>query len=104
MNELLSYASPDTAILRIGGYTRESADQILGAGKADLIGWGRAFITNPDLPVRLRHGYPLAPFHSTEGHYGGGSALYTTHSTWVEAEAAAWEAKQRESSDGAKGL
>jgi N-ethylmaleimide reductase len=42
-------------------YTVESAQKALADGAADAIGFGRAFISNPDLPYRLQNGIPLAP-------------------------------------------
>lgn len=42
------------------GYTREEAQARLAAGEADLIAFGRPFISNPDLVARLRQGWPLA--------------------------------------------
>jgi N-ethylmaleimide reductase len=42
------------------GYTKETAEQVIGAGHADLISFGRPFISNPDLVERFRNGWPLA--------------------------------------------
>ena len=42
------------------GYTQESAEAAVAAGNADLISFGRPFISNPDLVDRFRHGWPLA--------------------------------------------
>ena len=42
------------------GYTPEAAATAIAEGHADLIAFGRPFISNPDLVERLRHGYPLA--------------------------------------------
>lgn len=42
------------------GYTRESAEQALAAGVADLVAFGRPYISNPDLVERFRNGWPLA--------------------------------------------
>lgn len=36
-----------------------AADRLVDVGLADGIGFGRWFISNPDLPQRLRHGWPL---------------------------------------------
>lgn len=41
------------------GYTQESAEQAIIDGKADLISFGRPFISNPDLVERFRHHWPL---------------------------------------------
>lgn len=43
-----------------GGYDRDSAEQALRRGDADLIGFGRPYIANPDLAARLKRGAPLA--------------------------------------------
>lgn len=43
----------------LGSYTVERAEEALQMGWADLIGFGRPFIANPDLPYRLQNGLPL---------------------------------------------
>lgn len=43
------------------GYTREKAEQAILSGDADLISFGRPFISNPDLVERFAHGWPLNP-------------------------------------------
>jgi N-ethylmaleimide reductase len=43
------------------GYTRETAAAAIQAGHADLISFGRPFISNPDLVERFAHGWPLNP-------------------------------------------
>jgi N-ethylmaleimide reductase len=42
------------------GYTQQSAEEAIAAGNADLISFGRPFISNPDLAERFRHGWPLS--------------------------------------------
>jgi N-ethylmaleimide reductase len=42
------------------GYTKESAEKAIAAGDADLISFGRPFISNPDLVERFRNSWPLA--------------------------------------------
>jgi N-ethylmaleimide reductase len=49
------------------------------ANKADLICFGRPFITNPDLVERLRTGVPLAPSDDKTHWYGGGAEGYTDY-------------------------
>jgi len=61
-----------------GNYTRESAAADLDDGIADLVAFGRSFISNPDLVERLRNGWPLAEGDSAT-FYGGGEAGYTDY-------------------------
>ncbi|CAM6103991.1 unnamed protein product [Calypogeia fissa] len=42
-----------------GGYNREEGIEAVKSGKADAVAYGRLFISNPDLPRRLRIGAPL---------------------------------------------
>jgi N-ethylmaleimide reductase len=42
------------------GYDQAAADAAVAEGLADLIAFGRPFISNPDLVDRFRHGWPLA--------------------------------------------
>ncbi|NUN49832.1 MAG: alkene reductase [Candidatus Brocadiae bacterium] len=44
-----------------GGYDLARAEQDLSSGRGDLVAFGRPFVSNPDLPERLRTGAPLAP-------------------------------------------
>jgi N-ethylmaleimide reductase len=48
------------SVILSGGYDRERAEIDLQSGAADLIAFGRPFISNPDLVARLKEGYPLA--------------------------------------------
>lgn len=41
------------------GYTRDKAEGAIGAGAADMIAFGRPYISNPDLPQRFENGWPL---------------------------------------------
>jgi N-ethylmaleimide reductase len=43
------------------GYTRESAEAAIAGGLADLIAFGRPFLSNPDLVERFAHGWELNP-------------------------------------------
>jgi len=56
---------------------RAAADHWLGLG-ADLISFGRAFISNPDLVERLRAGLPLTPFDE-ETRFAGGDRGYVDY-------------------------
>lgn len=43
------------------GYTRETAEEAVARGQADLIAFGRPFISNPDLVERFANDLPLNP-------------------------------------------
>ena len=43
------------------GYTQATAEAAIVAGHADLIAFGRPYITNPDLVQRFANGWPPAP-------------------------------------------
>ncbi|GAA3672276.1 MULTISPECIES: alkene reductase [Acetobacter] len=65
-------------ILYAGRYDLHRAQQALAHGWADMIGFGRKFIANPDLPARLEHGWPLNPLDPATM-YGGGAHGYTDY-------------------------
>ncbi len=69
------------------GFDEALAERVLGAGEADLVAFGRPFISNPDLVERLRTGAPLAPDHK-ETWYGGGAEGYTDYPTLAVSRAA----------------
>ncbi|MCH7382620.1 alkene reductase [Acinetobacter dispersus] len=62
-------------LIYAGKYTLERAETALANGWADLIGFGRPFIANPDLPMRLKNGWPLAKLDA-ERLFGGGLEGY----------------------------
>ncbi|KAF8498371.1 hypothetical protein BU17DRAFT_59303 [Hysterangium stoloniferum] len=47
--------------LSANGYTPENAE--MAAKKGDIVAFGRYFISNPDLPVRLQKNLPLTPYN-----------------------------------------
>src|SRR6218665_29602 len=61
-----------------GKYTKDRAEQALANGWADLIGFGRPFISNPDLPYRLEHDLVLNK-PRPERFFGGGASGYTAY-------------------------
>jgi N-ethylmaleimide reductase len=61
------------------GYDLHLAEEARAGLKADLIAFGRPFITNPDLVDRLRRGLPLAPSSDKSHWYGGGAEGYTDY-------------------------
>jgi N-ethylmaleimide reductase len=48
------------------GYDRAMAIDAISSGRADLISFGRAYISNPVLVERLRNDGPLAPLMDRE--------------------------------------
>ncbi|KAJ2918839.1 hypothetical protein MD484_g1627, partial [Candolleomyces efflorescens] len=48
-------------LVTTGFYTRDDALKVLAENKGALVGFGRYFISNPDLPFRLEHNLPLTP-------------------------------------------
>jgi N-ethylmaleimide reductase len=67
------------AIIGNCGYTPESAEKRLSEGTADMIAFGRPFITNPDLPERLRNNWPLNPATDMSLWYTPGPEGYTDY-------------------------
>ena len=51
----------DGPIIGNCGYTQGTAEGAIGTGCADLIAFGRPYISNPDLVERFANGWPLAP-------------------------------------------
>lgn len=41
------------------GLTKETAEKLIAEGKADAVAFGKAFIANPDLPLRFAQNAPL---------------------------------------------
>jgi N-ethylmaleimide reductase len=72
-------------LITAGGFTGETADAAISAGHADAIAFGRIFISNPDLPRRLQHGFPLTPYNRAT-FYGGEAAGYTDYPVHGEME------------------
>jgi N-ethylmaleimide reductase len=73
-------------LISTGGYTPETAERAIEKGHADLIGFGRLFIANPDLPERLRIGAPLNQ-PDVETFYTPGEHGYIDYPSLEEASA-----------------
>jgi N-ethylmaleimide reductase len=71
------------------GYDRAMALDEIASGRADLVAFGRLFIANPDLVLRLREDAPLNPLMGHETLYGGGAHGYTDYPTLDETAAPA---------------
>ncbi len=64
------------------GYTKETAEERIAAGNADMIAFGRPFITNPDLPERFRNNWPLNPAEDMSLWYTPGPEGYTDYAPY----------------------
>ncbi|TFK37224.1 hypothetical protein BDQ12DRAFT_608140, partial [Crucibulum laeve] len=49
-------------LITAGGYTRKNALKRAQESEGELIAFGRDFIANPDLPLRIKHDIPLNPY------------------------------------------
>ncbi len=49
-------------LIAAGGFEPATADVILESGTADAVAFGRYFVSNPDLPYRIKAGLPLTPY------------------------------------------
>lgn len=71
-------------IIAAGGFNGDSARDIIAAGDADLVAFGRHFIANPDLPERLRNGWPLNDY-DRPSFFGGTEVGYTDYPFYAKA-------------------
>lgn len=67
-------------LMLAGGYDSESAERALASGRADIIAFGRPFIANPDLPVRLKENLALNT-PDASSFFGGGANGYIDYPT-----------------------
>lgn len=73
-------------IIAAGGFERQSAESLLLKGDADMVAFGRSFISNPDLPKRLQENLPLNAYNR-ETFYGGNAEGYIDY-PFIEEQAA----------------
>ena len=69
------------------GYSQEAGEQAVREGWADLVAYGRPFISNPDLPERFRNGWPLAPSDDMSLWYTSGPEGYTDYPVYDPSDA-----------------
>jgi N-ethylmaleimide reductase len=69
-------------LIAAGNFRGDSAGAMVEAGHADAVAFGRLFISNPDLPARLRAGSPLAPYDRAT-FYTQGEAGYVDYPAWA---------------------
>ena len=66
------------------GYDKQDAEAAIEDGHADLIAFGRPFITNPDLVERYANDWPLAPMPDASIWYSAGAEGYTDFPAYGE--------------------
>ena len=66
------------AYIANNGFDFDLATKALSANQADLIAFGKPFISNPDLVERLQRGAPLNDYDKNT-FYGGGAKGYTDY-------------------------
>jgi N-ethylmaleimide reductase len=49
-------------IIAAGGFEPDTAETTIETGVADAVAFGRHFVANPDLPLRIREGFALTPY------------------------------------------
>jgi N-ethylmaleimide reductase len=74
----------DNVIIGNCGYTFASANQALANAQADMIAFGRPYITNPDLPERYENNWPLAAHDDVSKWYGGGAEGYSDYPAYQQ--------------------
>jgi N-ethylmaleimide reductase len=65
-------------LISTGGYVAETARAAVADARADAIAFGRPFISNPDLPERVRSGATITPYDRAT-FYGGDHRGYTDY-------------------------
>jgi len=73
-----AYSGP---LIIAGGFDKQRAETYLQEGKADLIGFGRPYIANPDLVERMVNDWPLNDVNKATM-YGGDEKGYTDYPCW----------------------
>jgi N-ethylmaleimide reductase len=65
-------------LITAGNFKADTAIDMVETGHADAIAFGRYFISNPDLPARIRAGAPLTPYNRAT-FYSSGPKGYTDY-------------------------
>ncbi|MDR3485223.1 MAG: alkene reductase [Bradyrhizobium sp.] len=74
-------------LISAGNFKPDTAEAMIASGHADAIAFGRFFISNADLPERMRKGLPLTPYNRAT-FYGGDAKGYTDYPVFDPAKAA----------------
>lgn len=70
-------------IISCGGHSLESAKTVIDSGVADMVAFGKPFISNPDLVERLKNELPFAE-PDKETFYHGGARGYTDYPVYSD--------------------
>ena len=68
----------NTILITSAGYQFNTAEAAIESGEADMVAFGKDFISNPDLVERYRRNAPLNPY-DVDTFYGGGEKGYTDY-------------------------
>jgi N-ethylmaleimide reductase len=71
-------------IIMTGGYNLTKGEADISNGLTDLVAFGKPFITNPDLPYRLRKNLPLSSKLDANTLYTPGEKGYTDYPVFAE--------------------
>jgi N-ethylmaleimide reductase len=79
-NDLAAWLRPlyKGSLMVGGGYTKETGEAALQAGKLDAVAYATPFIANPDLVSRFKSNYPLAE-PNRDTFYAGGEDGYNDY-------------------------
>jgi N-ethylmaleimide reductase len=86
LRDRFKQGNPQGAWIVNNGYTRAMAIEAVASGAADMVAFGKHFISSPDPVERLRTDAPLA-LPRRETLYGGGAEGYTDYPTMETAPA-----------------
>ncbi len=70
-------------LIAAGGFEPDTAEAIVESGTADAVAFGRHFISNPDLPRRIKDQLPLADY-DRDTFYTFDAHGYTDYPFWTE--------------------
>ena len=69
----------DGALIGNCGYTQEPAKAAIAAGHGDMIAFGAAYISNPDMVERFTNGWPLSELAPMEVWFSFDEKGYTDY-------------------------
>jgi N-ethylmaleimide reductase len=70
-------------IIAAGGFEPDTAEEVVAAGHADLVAFGRHFVSTPDLPKRIQEGLALNPYNR-DTFYTFDAAGYTDYPVYEQ--------------------